>query len=135
PRWPVACTASSGASNLALTAATNAVTASFALKPAVLALTPALQDFGAVTLGSQSADIDFTVSNTGSSTSGAPTTTLSDTTNYTLTSNACTGTLVVGASCKIKVRFTPMGVSGLKSATLGVSASPGGNASASLSGN
>ncbi len=106
------------------------------LAPAVLAIAPTPQDFGTVVLGSSSADVAFTVTNSGGVASGVPSVSLggANASELAITTNGCTAAVAPGASCTVKVRFTPTGA-GAKSATLDVSASPGGAASATLSGN
>jgi hypothetical protein len=132
--WSGACTAASGDCTLPLGATTNAVTATFALKQAALALSDTSKDFGAITLGGQSAPIDFTVRNAGAQASGTISASVTDTADYAITGSTCSGTLAGGASCKVSVRFNPTGQSGAKPATLSVTAAPGGTVSASLSG-
>jgi hypothetical protein len=107
---------------------------------AALAISPPSQDFGTVALGSSSAIFTFTVTNTG----GAPTGPLNGTitglngTQFTFgpgQSSSCTFTtiLAAGATCTVEMVFRPT-QSGPLSATLNVSASPGGATSATLTG-
>jgi hypothetical protein len=132
--WSGACTATSGTCTLPLGMAESAVTATFALKPAALTLDPASKDLGAVTLGGQSGSFDFTVTNSGAATSGPIAASVTDAADYTITGGTCAAGLSGGASCKVSVRFNPTGQSGIKPATLDVTATPGGHVSSSLTG-
>ena len=106
-----------------------------------LALSPATgHAFGSVVAGSAgSAAFTFTVKNTGTAPSGALTVSLGGTNphqfNILGTGTCVSGTtnLAVGATCTIKITFKPT-TTGNKSATLSVSSSPGGIASATLTG-
>ncbi len=114
---------------------TMTVTATFTLRPPAFTLSPAAQDFGPVTLGSSVGPVTFTVTNTGGSASGPLAVSASDSTSYTVMGGTCAGmTLAGGASCTLTVRFNPMAPAGSKPATLMVSATPGGSATAGLSG-
>ena len=96
-----------------------------------LSISPTAPDFGSVAVGSTSSAQHFVVENTGGTSTGTISTTLVDTTNYNLTDN-CVGTsLAVGAQCTIDISFEPM-VAGDLGTSLTVSASPGGDAMASL---
>ena len=106
------------------------------LAQAVLTLSPTPQDFGTVVVGSSSSDVVFTVTNSGGVASGVPAVSLggADAGDLAITTSGCTAAIAPGASCTVRVRFTPT-TAGTKAATLGVTASPGGAASATLSGN
>jgi uncharacterized repeat protein (TIGR01451 family) len=99
-----------------------------------LSMSPAGYDFGGVALGQTSAQTLFTVQNTMPSPSGTLSVTLSDTTDFILTTNNCPAVLAGGASCTLGVRFAPASVGSKPGVTLGVAASPGGSPSASLNG-
>jgi hypothetical protein len=105
-----------------------------ALSPASLAIDPAAHDFGPVALGAMSDEFLFTVSNGGGATSGALTPTLSDQTNFTVSSTTCTSMLDGAASCMVGVRFAPHAVGAIGAAMLTVAADPGGMAVATLMG-
>jgi hypothetical protein len=105
--------------------------------PARLVISPGGQNFGSVPVTATSATTDFTVSNAAGSSidqaTGAISVTLQSS-DFFITSNLCANTsLPGGASCHILVAFVP-GTLGLRSATLAVTASPGGSVSAPLSG-
>ncbi len=101
--------------------------------PALLRLTPAAHDFGTIADDTQSSAFAFKVSNTGDEDSGSISPTLSgDSSSFTISSSTC-ATLPAGGSCKVDVSFTPIDT-GAMSATLTVSAAPGGSATASLTG-
>src|SRR5215471_860019 len=103
--------------------------------PAALALGPATKDFGLVPTGNGASQI-FTVTNTGSVSTGTITAALSgaDSTNFLVTANTCTGNLGPGATCNLTVNFSPATPLGGKTATLSARANPGGEALAALSG-
>jgi hypothetical protein len=107
--------------------------------PASLTISPSPHNFGGVATGSSSAAQTFTVENTGGADSGAlgaasigpP-----DGGQFSPVggSNLCTGeVLSPGETCTYQVQFSP-GSTGAKSTTLSFNASPGGTASAALSG-
>jgi uncharacterized repeat protein (TIGR01451 family) len=105
-----------------------------ALSPGQLAITPTSFDFQLVPIGSASAEMPFTVKNTGQSDTGTLTIGVSDATNFTVSSNPCPTTLPAGQSCTVGVKMTPGAVGPLTGASLTASAQPGGNAAAGLSG-
>ncbi len=110
---------------------TGAVTGT-ALAPANVTLNPTLQDFGSIAVGSSSANVTFTVSNSG----GVATTALAQTItgDYSIVNGNCVGTILApAATCNIIVRFTPT-TTGALSGTLNVSATTGGSRNASLNG-
>lgn len=103
------------------------------LGAAALAITPASYSYGNVAVGS-SVVASFTVSNSGGAPSGMLTRGISDAARFPVFSDSCTGTvLAAGASCTIAVAFAPTDA-GARSATLTVSASPGGTVAATLAG-
>jgi hypothetical protein len=112
------------------------------LAGASLSISPSSRNFGSITAGQESQTTVFTVTNNGAGSAGTdsmlnPQITGTDATSFALdfsTSN-CGQTLAPGASCDLGVWFRPAsGSSGTKTASLTVSATPGGVASASLSG-
>ena len=105
------------------------------LAPPVLAISPATHDFGVLSVGTNSAFFAFTVTNTGSVATGGLTSGLTgvNATQFVSSPGTCTGTLAPGATCTISARFAPS-VNGNDTATLGVTATPGGTASATLTG-
>jgi hypothetical protein len=106
-----------------------------ALAPAALTVTPATQGFGSVVIGSASADTTLTVQNSGGVASGPVAATLggANAGDFAIGASTCTGALSAGATCTVAVHFAPTSA-GAKAATLAVSASPGGSASAALTG-
>jgi hypothetical protein len=101
--------------------------------PASLSINPTSHSFGVVNV---SASKVFTVTNGGGSASGAlsDSVTGSNAGDFSISEDACAGiSLGAGASCTLKVTFRPSTPS-FETATLNVSGSPGGTASASLSG-
>ena len=104
------------------------------LRPAALALAPSPYDFGLVDAGSSSAR-SFTVTNSGDQPTaqlGPPS--LEGDASFTLEAEDCSGVVLLGNAanaCSITVRHAPP-ASETRAATLGLSASPGGSASVSL---
>ncbi len=103
-------------------------------KPAALKIDPTSGTFGSVVVGKASMTaVELTVSNAaGNATSGPIKVEVSPAGEFAATGCSAT-TLAGGASCKISVSFTPS-AAGLRTATVAVSATPGGAVSASLSG-
>ncbi|MFN0246790.1 MAG: choice-of-anchor D domain-containing protein [Kofleriaceae bacterium] len=102
-----------------------------------ISISPGTQAFGDVVAGTTGPTVGtFTVTNTGGSPTGTLTTTLtgSDPGSFNVQSNTCTGTLAGSATCTITVVFMPSSP-GMKTASLLVTGSPGGTATAALSGN
>ena len=125
-------------------AATPGGTATAALSgtvaPAQLTIAPTSRNFGTVLLGSTSSPTTFTVTNTGGVPSGNITTALggANSDQFTKSADNCnTVSLNAGASCTLGVAFSPLSsaTSGAKNATVSASATPGGTASATLTGN
>ncbi len=106
------------------------------LSPAVLTIAPLTNDFGSIVQGQTSAAASFTVTNTGQSASGTISASVmgSAASDFNIESNGCSSTLAAAATCMITVSFTPDTTAGQKTATLSVSASPGGSATSSLNG-
>jgi len=106
------------------------------INPAALSVTPASHDYGLVAVGS-SASFTFTVTNGGGTTSGILGGGLGglNPAQFQLVSTTCPfgATLGPAASCTVTVSFAPT-VSGVSSAVATASASPGGTASAALTG-
>jgi hypothetical protein len=87
---------------------------------AVLVAQPATQDFGTVTVGSQSAAADVTVSNAGGGPSGALSVSVSGGA-FGIDADACSGhSLDPSATCVVKLHFAPSSA-GAQSGTLTVS--------------
>src|SRR5262249_2084266 len=81
-----------------------------------------------------SSDASFTLTNVGGATAGTPAIAITGADAAELASTSdCTTALAPGDACTIWVRYTPSGVHA-SAATLGGTASPGGSASADLSG-
>ena len=104
--------------------------------PATLAISPSPHDFGARVMGTTSPAQQFTVTNTGGVPSGTIATSIGgdDPDQFTKSSDLCHNqTLGPGGSCTLDVAFAPTSRGGL-SASVQASATPGGAASAALSG-
>jgi hypothetical protein len=103
--------------------------------PAALAISPASFAFGSTPVGNSSAVQAFTVTNTGGSPTGTVAATLAgpDLAHFSVTGTTCTSNLAAGASCAVSVRFQPTST-GNKTASLSVSASPGGTVTSALTG-
>jgi hypothetical protein len=102
--------------------------------PGQLALMPGSADFGPVVVGTDATPISFSVQNTGGSGTGTVTVSLTASTvgAYSLLSDGCSGQRVpAGGSCTIQVAFHS-NVLSVSTATLAVSARPGGAQSATL---
>ncbi len=105
-----------------------------AVTPPALSLGPTMGTFVDTVAGANSADVTFTVSNTGGGPTGGLTVTSSDATQFVLGTDNCTSrTLAPSDSCTVNVRFHPL-TTGTKNATLTVTATPGGMATAALTG-
>ncbi len=100
-----------------------------------LTLTPNVQPFGTVAVGSTSPKVSFTVTNTGGVPSGVPAVGVggSNSSDFSIQSNACTTALPAAGTCIVVVRFNPSAAGG-KSAILSAKATPGGTAMAVLTG-
>jgi hypothetical protein len=107
-----------------------------ALAPAQLAVLPTSQNLGSVVVGGMSMDNVFTITNNGGVASGVPSASLTgtDAGQYMITTNTCTAALSPGSSCAVAVRFAPSSAGVKSAASLSVTASPGGTATAMLSG-
>jgi len=100
--------------------------------PGALTLTPANASLGSVLVNQRGTPTTFTVTNSGGAASGTLATSLSDATEFAITTDGCKGmTLAPMGTCTIAVTFTPT-TTGQKSATLSVTATPGGTASSGL---
>lgn len=107
-----------------------------AMTGAVLELMPNSVFFGTVDVGMSSANVPFTVKNTGDAPTGTLTivTTGTDATQFHINNSDCSAAgLAPGAFCTLYVIMMPT-TGGTKSASLEVSASPGGFVSAFLDG-
>lgn len=104
--------------------------------PAALSITPMTFDFRGVGLGSSSMPTTFTVTNTGGSPTGAPSVAVTgpDGAMFTQSGTTCGAALAPAGTCTVTLVFVPT-TTGPRSATLEVRASPGGQASATLSAN
>lgn len=98
--------------------------------PAMISISPVSQDFGVPQIGGETRT--FTVTNVGGSPSGAAIPSLSPAgDDFSIAANGCTGPLSTGASCPIAIEVGTSGA-GQVSATLTVTAVPGGTVSASM---
>lgn len=105
--------------------------------PASLRFDASLPSFAQTLLGSTSATITYTLTNEGGVESGPLETSLagSDATDFEVVSDECDGATVQPADdCAIVVRFRPTSGRGQKQASVSASGTPGGAASATLSG-
>lgn len=104
------------------------------LEPGALLIDLDNRNFGRVNLADTSGVQTFEVSNTGDATTGALAVDLSDPDSFRLVDDNCSGQTLNGqGSCTVGVRFTPDAV-GSANGSLTITASPGGNAAASLGG-
>ncbi len=103
--------------------------------PATLEVTPTTFSFGTLPVGASTQTL-LTVRNTGGAVTGSPSVSLTPGigSGMTIVTNSCTAALAPSAFCTVGVRFAPT-AAGAATATLDVDATPGGSASATLSGN
>jgi len=104
--------------------------------PGAVTITPANQSVAPILRGQSSGPQTFTVVNTGGTATGKLATNLTGSSDFAITADGCNNLMLApmgsaGASCTITVVFTASSA-GPKSATLNVSATPGGSASAAL---
>jgi hypothetical protein len=102
------------------------------LAAAALQLMPTDHNFGALQVGGASAPMQLTVANGGGGPTGAIMAQTSDPAAFTV-DNGCTS-LARGETCTVSVRFTAAEPAGERTATVTVTASPGGQATAALFG-
>ncbi len=106
----------------------------FAPQNALLTASPAAQDFGTVNLGAKSASKAVLVANVGGQTTGSIAVTLTGGDAFSIDADGCTGMALASAgACTVSVHFAPQ-AAGPQSATLRVSANPGGDTTVTLSG-
>jgi hypothetical protein len=100
----------------------------------MLAASPTTLPFGVVGIGEISSSQAVTISNTGTGTTGVPEPTVTGAAagEFTVTSD-CGAGLRPGGTCTLQVRFSPA-TGGARSASLELSATPGGTAVVALSG-
>jgi hypothetical protein len=100
-----------------------------------LAINPSILDFGAVPVVLHSAPTDFTVTNSGSIATGTPSVALGgvNPSSFEIVASTCAAAIAPGATCTVTVRFWASLI-GNRAATLAVTATPGGTATASLLG-
>jgi hypothetical protein len=117
---------------------TAAMLTGTALGPAALSVSPTSQPLGSVGYLGTGTDFPFVVSNTGDVSTGPITVTISGTmsADFKLGTDGCTGnSLTKGTPCTVNAHFAPGGAyRGAESATLTVSASPGGSVPVMLTG-
>jgi hypothetical protein len=107
--------------------------------PAHLSITPGSHDYGDVIVGGATAELAYSVTNTGQQTSGALSVSLSGTDGSEFgldldDPGSCRNAVLPdGGSCTILVSFQPQSV-GDKTVTVEVDATPGGSATSSVSG-
>lgn len=104
---------------------------SFQLGAAALSASPATGSFGTVAVGSKSAPVTITVSNSGGTATGVLSASVGGSASavFTIDSDACSGSpLPAGQSCAVKLHFAPT-AAGAQQASLGVG---DGNVSASV---
>jgi hypothetical protein len=105
------------------------------VKPGALSVMPTSQDFTGIQIGSTGTPVTFMVTNTGMTSTGTLTVSLTGTnaSEFTMV-NQCSGkTLAPTAMCSVTITFAPM-TQGPKTASLAVSGNPGGTGTASLTG-
>jgi hypothetical protein len=102
--------------------------------PASIAISPMSQDFAIVRLP-QGPTRSFVITNTGGSPSGLPVPSItgSNPESFGVVANGCAASIGPGLTCQIDVDLLPQG-NGPVSATLRVTAVPGGVASATMTG-
>lgn len=102
--------------------------------PASIVISPTSQDFGIVQLP-KGPTRSFVITNTGGSPSGLPVPSItgSNPESFAVVANGCATSLGPGLTCQIDVDLLPQG-HGPVSATLSVTAVPGGVASATMTG-
>ncbi len=102
--------------------------------PAALTLDRNTLAFGPVAIGNV-ATLDLTVGNSGDAATGVPSIALSGVTGteFVIAANGCTASLGPNASCVVQARFQP-GAASMATATLTVTAGPGGVLPVSLTG-
>ncbi len=105
----------------------------------VVSITPSVQSFGAIDLCGSSANVTFTLTDTGNFATGplaAPVLGGVNAAQFVIVSQTCTGVTLMpnsANSCDVVVRLDPASV-GAFSATLSLTATPGGTATAALQG-
>jgi len=105
-------------------------TSSASLRP-----TAASADFGSVEVGKSGMATTITIRNEGSMASGAPMVAVtSGASEFTISNNGCQAAVSGNGMCTVQLVFKPS-MSGARTGTLSISATPGGSASVALSGN
>ncbi|MCC6994559.1 MAG: choice-of-anchor D domain-containing protein [Deltaproteobacteria bacterium] len=99
---------------------------------AALTVAPATHNFGGIPRNTSGPEVVFTVTNGGQNPSGALTVSLPGS-DFRVASTTCSATLSQSQTCQVRVVFQPQSV-GTKTATLSITANPGGAAQASLTG-
>lgn len=99
---------------------------------AALEVAPTAQSFGSIPRSTTGSEIVFTVTNRGQNTSGVPTVSLPGS-DFRVTTSTCTTARAQNQTCEVRVVFQPQST-GPKTATLSISATPGGTAQATLTG-
>src|SRR5262249_20906776 len=102
---------------------------------AALTVSPPSNGFGLLDPGSSSSAVPFMVQNTGAEPSSVPLVSIggADAADFMIMANGCVAPLAKDETCEVDVVFAPA-TGGDKSASLDVSGSPGGDASAMLQG-
>jgi hypothetical protein len=105
-----------------------------AASPASISISPTAQDFGTLSLGKVTRA--FMIANAGGSPSGVPVPAITGTNaaSFSVGASTCSAPLPPGASCEIDVDLAGGAPAGLRSATLTVTAVPGGTVSATMTG-
>ena len=107
-----------------------------ALTPGVLSVAPSALAFGSIPSGQTSSGLQLTITNSGSTATGALTSSIGGTnaTEFVIDQDDCSQlTIAAGGTCTMRLHFAPTAVDD-RSATLTIGATPGGNAVIPLTG-
>jgi hypothetical protein len=136
PSVPSGCTAPSSQSANVVATTTMSVSVSVSCAPAALSISSGPVQFDPTAVEASSETRTITITNSGGSTSGilTPAITGAAPDAFAITADQCSNaSLAAGATCDVTVALRPHSA-GAQTATLGVSASPGGDVSVELTG-
>jgi Carboxypeptidase regulatory-like domain len=115
---------------------TFATLSGYGADAAKLDIMPAMQSMGNAAPGLSGGPVTFTIKNIGGVKSGIPAFNFAPTNApFTISQNFCTAELDSGGTCQVTLTFSAPATFGQSSGQLVASASPGGNATADLTGN